>query len=502
MDNTKEKIRRFKDEKERLKAANRVMYIITIILNIAFLPGTLLVVLGGTINFGIVFVTIVILCSIILSTVFYFKDKTNKMLKYLFVITYYISYFEIVISHDIAYVCVYFLALVVGSILYLNRKFTVTLGVMAVGASALKVVYNLIKAGGLDEEVLNNTTTQLWAMLAVTWAILVTIKYVIRFIDDMLLAVQDEREVQQRMVGEILETASVVRKGAVSLTDIVHDVGDSAHVVNNSMEEISSDTSSATEAIQEQNLMTQSIQTAIANARTQSQNTVQTALNTEQTIEKSMAVIDELRDHSFEIAKTNGEVVESMERLQSKTEEVKGIAGIIIDISRQTNLLSLNAAIESARAGELGKGFAVVSEEIRKLSEETRLSTENITKIVEELSHNALLATEIVKGSIEAASRQGNLIEETAKSYHMIDQDVKTVVNNVNDIDNMINGLYESNNKLVASVNLLSTNSEQINANSRKAATLSGENLAHVQEANSVLGEVMEAVERFEKYSV
>lgn len=501
MKDTKEKIRRLTDETERMIAANRVMYMITIVLNLAFLPGTLLLVLGGTVNFGIIFLTVAILCSIILSSVFYFKNKAGKHLKYIFVITYSIAYLEVVIAHDYEYVCVYFLALMVGSILYLNRKFTVVLGGVAVGASALKVVYNLIMAGGLDEEVLNKTTTQLWAMVAVTWGVLITIKYVIRFIDGMMLAVQEEKDVQQ-MVGEILETASVVRNGAGSLKDIVHELGDAAHGFKNSMEEISTETYSATEAIQEQNLMTQAIQDAIANARAQSQNTVQAASNTEQTIAKSMTVIDELRQQSAEIAKTNGEVVESMERLQSKTEEVKGIAGMIIEISRQTNLLSLNAAIESARAGELGRGFAVVAEEIRKLSEETRLSTENITKIVEELSDNALLATDIVKGSIEATSRQGNLIEETAKNYHVMDADVKTVVSNVNDIDNMINELYESNDKLVANVNLLSTNSEQISANSQQAAALSNENLERVQKADSVLGEVMEAVDKFEKYSV
>lgn len=452
-------------------------------------------------NFGIIYVTVVILCSMILSTIFYFKDKRAKNIKYIFVITYYLSYFEIVIMHDIPYVCVYFLALMVGSILYLDRKFTVTLGIMAMTSSLLKVVYNLIIAGGLDSEVLNNTTTQLWAMLAVTWAVLVTIKYVIRFINDMLLAVEDEKEAQQQMVDEMIETANVVSGGAITLKELVQELGGSAKEVSNSMEEISGGTSSAAEAIQEQNEMTQSIHGAIATTLTQSKNTVQTALNTEKTIEKSMAVIDELRGHSAGIAKTNSEVVASMERLQSKTEEVKGIAGMIIDISSQTNLLSLNASIESARAGELGRGFAVVAEEIRKLSEETRQSTENITTIIEELSNNALQATEIVKGSIEATTKQGSLIEETAMSYHAIDEDVKTVVSNVSDIDNMINGLYESNNKLVDSVTLLSTNSEQINANSKQAASLSGENLARVEEANKVLAEVMEAIGKFEKYN-
>ncbi len=501
MKGEKKDVRRFKDEKERLRSANKVIYILTVILDILFLPGTFLLVLAGEMNFGIVFVSVVVVLSIVLSTVFYFKDKRNKNLKYLFIISYFISYCEIVIFHDINYVNVYFFALVIGSILYLDKKFTITLGVLAVATSAVKIVYKMASVENMTEDMLNELTTPFWALLAVTFAIIFTISNVINFIDGMLLSVQDEKELQKKMVEEMLETASIVKKGAVSLTDIIHEVGGSASAVNDSMEDISTQTASTTEAIQEQNRMTQSIQEAIAKTLTQSQNTVQTAMNTEETIEKSIAIIDELRGHSAGIAKTNEDVIASMERLQSKTEEVKGIAGMIIDISNQTNLLSLNASIESARAGALGRGFAVVAEEIRKLSEETRKSTENITNIIEELSQNAQEATKIVKGSIEATEKQGSLIEETANSYQIIDEDVKSVVSNVNGIDKMINGLYESNNKLVDSVNLLSDSSEQITANSEQAATLSSENLTRVEEANTVLDQVMDAVVNFEKYS-
>ena len=112
--------------------------------------------------------------------------------------------------------------------------------------------------------------------------------------------------------------------------------------------------------------------------------------------------MQDLQIQSKQIAATNAQVSESMVRLQDKTKEVEEIAAMILGISSQTNLLALNASIESARAGEAGRGFAVVADQIRQLAEQTKQSTEEITRIINELNANANEVVESVKMSVTA----------------------------------------------------------------------------------------------------
>ena len=91
--------------------------------------------------------------------------------------------------------------------------------------------------------------------------------------------------------------------------------------------------------------------------------------------------MDRLHQHVDASIHANDEMKVSVTELQNKTNQVKSITDIILNISSQTNLLALNASIEAARAGEAGKGFGVVAEEIRKLAELSKEAANRIQEI-------------------------------------------------------------------------------------------------------------------------
>lgn len=102
-------------------------------------------------------------------------------------------------------------------------------------------------------------------------------------------------------------------------------------------------------------------------------------------------------------ARTARTSAESVQKLMAHSTEIDGIADVIQDIAEQTNMLALNAAIEAARAGEHGRGFAVVAAEVRKLSERTRDSTKEISRMVKGLQQEMAGLASIIGNNVKEA---------------------------------------------------------------------------------------------------
>lgn len=254
------------------------------------------------------------------------------------------------------------------------------------------------------------------------------------------------------------------------------------------------------ESIEHQTVMTQSIQQSINDTVKHSKEVVQFANNSTVTIDSSLQVMENLRLQSTTIVSANEDVVFSVNRLQDQMREVQNIAGIILDISNKTNLLALNASIESARAGEAGRGFSVIANEIRQLAEQTKISTEGIKQIIEELNENTENAVKTVEDSIKATSSQEEIIETASASFEQINSDFSKLTENIEAIDKMIAELAEANNSIVDNIIQISATTEEVTANSQEALSITEENSVHVQDTINLLNEMMETSNKLNKY--
>jgi ligand-binding sensor domain-containing protein len=181
--------------------------------------------------------------------------------------------------------------------------------------------------------------------------------------------------------------------------------------------------------------------------------------NEVQSMHNTVSGISEKADLSSTVL---GEAVESIERIENSAEEVSKIAEVVDDIAFQTNLLSLNAAIEAARAGDAGKGFAVVAESVRELSSQTADAVVHIKKLINDTSvkvvsgrnsvNNIVSFFSEIIGEFRIISKQMNeirgIIEEHTREVHSVDRSLSDIRHITQENTQMVDSVYQVSKKL------------------------------------------------------
>lgn len=144
-------------------------------------------------------------------------------------------------------------------------------------------------------------------------------------------------------------------------------------------------------------------------------------------IDEGVTIVGSLNDKMSATAQKTNEVIDSIETLENHTKAITEIVELINNLSEQTNLLSLNASIEAARAGAAGKGFSVVAEEIRKLAEETMNAGNNINNIIKNIQNQTAVTVALTRESGEIVSSQMSALASTCDIFDKISNQVSSL---------------------------------------------------------------------------
>ena len=320
------------------------------------------------------------------------------------------------------------------------------------------------------------------------------------FNTDSLGKVQHEAENQKEMMNDVLRIAEKVREGTNHAMDIVNELQESAETVSQAVGDISLSTSSTAESIQNQSSMTQDIQGHLEQTVARAESMVMVANRSAELNEESVKKIQRLRAEADELTETNDAVAVAMKHLQKNVENVKAITETIFDISSKTNLLALNASIESARAGEAGRGFAVVADQIRDLSAKTRQETENIAQILENLTENTAETGKAIEQSLRIGNAQKEMVTEVAAEFEEVSANVTKLSTDIAEIEKVLSDLKSANTEIVNDITTLSAATEEVTASAQQSADMTENNSRNAKEAKDILEDILNVSHEMDKY--
>lgn len=289
---------------------------------------------------------------------------------------------------------------------------------------------------------------------------------------------------------EISQMAKAIEKVRIKLSSVVNNLNSNQSELNTVTQRVFQSANSLNQKADEQlnqtinindtttqmahsaNQMTQSIQAGSDSAERASQSAKQSLLVMQGMLEGVSLSSQQIESTADVIA-----------QLDEDTKNVGTVVDVINSIADQTNLLALNAAIEAARAGEQGRGFAVVADEVRTLASRTQQSTEEIKGIIATLQERALNAVSSINSGKESVSQSAESIKEASQSISKVDESVAEITQRNAQIMEALQEQLAFNDRINHGVDVLKDTSQQ---NKNQASELVSQN-ARLEEVRGLL---------------
>ncbi|ACL77516.1 methyl-accepting chemotaxis protein [Ruminiclostridium cellulolyticum] len=192
--------------------------------------------------------------------------------------------------------------------------------------------------------------------------------------------------------------------------------------------------------------------------------------------------IEALNTKSGQVSNTTAKVSENINDLSLSMREIQKILKMMVNISEQTNLLSLNAAIEAARAGDAGKGFAVVANEVKKLADQSKEFTGSISSIIANIERKTNDTVQEVNNSNEVVSEQISAVKDTQELFKTVFSAMDEVIENIGRTGKSVENIMVSKEKVMESMENISAVAEESAATTEEISASTQEQMASAED--------------------